>query len=165
MMYQAAILKLKERKYMIQAMLFFLAFMVIYQIVDSLNMSYQDMRETYGTYLVITNITLNITMSLLSAFLMHLSTAMVELKGKEGKGTTFGFLSVLFGVLTYGCTSCVIAFFASIGIAFSVIALPLAGLPYKLISLVLIIIGLLLVKRELIHGSCKVNLKPSNEEA
>lgn len=165
MMYQAAILKLKERKYMIQAMLFFLAFMVIYQIVDSLNMSYQDMRETYGTYLVITNITLNITMSLLSAFLMHLSTAMVELKGKEGKGTTFGFLSVLFGVLTYGCTSCVIAFFASIGIAFSVIALPLAGLPYKLISLVLIIIGLLLVKRELIHGACKVNLKPSNEEA
>lgn len=164
-MYQAAILKLKERKYIIQAMLFFLAFMVIYQIVDSLNMSYQDMRETYGTYLVITNITLNITMSLLSAFLMHLSTAMVELKGKEGKGTTFGFLSVLFGVLTYGCTSCVIAFFASIGIAFSVIALPLAGLPYKLISLVLIIIGLLLVKRELIHGSCKINLKPSNEEA
>lgn len=164
-MYQAAILKLKERKYIIQAMLFFVAFMVIYQIVDSLNMSYQEMRETYGTYLVVTNITLNITMSLLSAFLMHLSTAMVELKGKEGKGTTFGFLSVLFGVLTYGCTSCVIAFFASIGIAFSVIALPLAGLPYKLISLLLIIIGLLLVRRELIYGTCKVKMTPNNKEA
>ena len=164
-MYQAAILKLKERKYIIQAMLFFVAFMVIYQIVDSLNMSYQEMRETYGTYLVVTNITLNITMSLLSAFLMHLSTAMVELKGKEGKGTTFGFLSVLFGVLTYGCTSCVIAFFASIGIAFSVIALPLAGLPYKLISLILIIIGLLLVRRELIYGTCKVKMTPNNKEA
>ncbi len=164
-MYQAAILKLKERKYIIQALLFFVAFMVIYQIVDSLNMSYQEMRETYGTYLVVTNITLNITMSLLSAFLMHLSTAMVELKGKEGKGTTFGFLSVLFGVLTYGCTSCVIAFFASIGIAFSVIALPLAGLPYKLISLILIIIGLLLVRRELIYGTCKVKMTPNNKEA
>jgi hypothetical protein len=164
-MYQAAILKLKERKYIIQALLFFVAFMVIYQIVDSLNMSYQEMRETYGTYLVVTNITLNITMSLLSAFLMHLSTAMVELKGKEGKGTTFGFLSVLFGVLTYGCTSCVIAFFASIGIAFSVIALPLAGLPYKLISLILIIIGVLLVRRELIYGTCKVKMTPNNKEA
>ena len=164
-MYQAAILKLKERKYIIQALLFFVAFMVIYQIVDSLNMSYQEMRETYGTYLVVTNVTLNITMSLLSAFLMHLSTAMVELKGKEGKGTTFGFLSVLFGVLTYGCTSCVIAFFASIGIAFSVIALPLAGLPYKLISLILIIIGVLLVRRELIYGTCKVKMTPNNKEA
>jgi uncharacterized membrane protein YccF (DUF307 family) len=164
-MYQTAILKIKERKYIIQAILFFIAFMVIYLVVDSLNMSYQEMSETYGVGLVVTNIILNITMSLLSTFLMHLSTAMVELKGKEGKGTTFGFLSVLFGILTYGCTTCVIAFFASIGIAFSVIALPLAGLPYKLISLVLIIIGLLLVKRELIHGSCKVNLKPSNEEA
>lgn len=164
-MYQAAISKLKERKYIIQALLFFTAFMVIYQIVDSLNMSYQEMSATYGIGLVITNIILNVTMSLLSAFLMHLSTTMVELKGKEGKGTTFGFLSVLFGILTYGCTTCVIAFFASIGIAFSVIALPLAGLPYKLISLILIVIGIIWVRRELIYGSCKVNIKPKHEEA
>ena len=163
-MYKLAILKLKEKKYMIQASLFFIAFMVIYQIVDSLNMSYSEMSETYGQTLVITNVTLNITMSLLSAFLMHLSTVMVELKGKEGKGSTFGFLSVLFGILTYGCTTCVIAFFTSIGIAFSVIALPLAGLPYKLISLVLIIIGLFWIRHELIHGKCKVNLKTNTEE-
>lgn len=164
-MYQTAIFKIKERKYIIQAILFFIAFMVIYQVVDSLNMSYQEMSETYGVGLVVTNIILNITMSLLSTFLMHLSTAMVELKGKEGKGTTFGFLSVLFGILTYGCTTCVIAFFASIGIAFSVIALPLAGLPYKLVSLILIVIGIVWVRRELIYGSCKVNITPKHEEA
>lgn len=163
-MYKLAILKLKERKYIIQASLFFVAFMVIYQIVDSLNMSYAEMKETYGQALVITNITLNVTMSLLSAFLMHLSTAMVELKGNEGKGSTFGFLSILFGILTYGCTSCVIAFFASIGVAFSVIALPLAGLPYKLISLVLIVIGLFWIRHELTYGKCKVNLKTNSEE-
>jgi hypothetical protein len=164
-MYQTAIFKIKERKYIIQAILFFIAFMVIYQVVDSLNMSYQEMSETYGVGLVVTNIILNIAMSLLSTFLMHLSTAMVELKGKEGKGTTFGFLSVLFGILTYGCTTCVIAFFASIGIAFSVIALPLAGLPYKLVSLILIVIGIIWVRRELIYGSCKVNITPKHEEA
>lgn len=163
-MFNLAILKLKEKKYIIQASLFFIAFMVIYQIVDSLNMSYADMRETYGQTLVITNITLNVTMSLLSAFLMHLSTAMVEIKGKEGKGSTFGFLSVLFGILTYGCTTCVIAFFASVGIAFSVIALPLAGLPYKLISLVLILLGLFWIRHELNHGKCKVNLNQKAEE-
>jgi uncharacterized membrane protein YccF (DUF307 family) len=80
---------------------------------------------------------------------MNLSTAMVELKGKEGKSSNFGFLSVLFGFLTYGCTSCVIAFFASVGIAFSVIILPLAGLPYKLISLLLILIGLFWMSKEI----------------
>jgi hypothetical protein len=164
-MFTQAILKIKEKKYIIQASLFFIAFMVIYTIVDTLNMDYSVMRETYGQYLVVTNISLNIIMSFLSAMLMHLSTSMVELKGSEGKGSTFGFLSVLFGVLTYGCTSCVIAFFASVGIAFSVIALPLAGLPYKLISLLLISIGLLWIRYELNHGKCKVNLKETQKEA
>lgn len=157
-MFDLALKNLKERKYIIQAFLFFTVFMIIYFVIDSFNMSYKLMIETHGIYLVIINISLNILMSLLSAFLMHLSTSMVSLKGKEGKGSTFGFISVLFGILTYGCTSCVIAFFASIGIAFSVIALPLAGLPYKLISLVLITLGILFIRFELEHSKCRVNL-------
>jgi len=145
-----------KKKYIIQAVIFFIFFMVIYTTVDHLNMSYSNMAVTYGSYLVVLNIILNILMSFLSTLLMNLSTAMVELKGKEGKGTTFGFLSVLFGILTYGCTSCVIGFFASIGIAFSVIALPLAGFPYKLISLVLVMIGLYWIIREIRYGKCKI---------
>lgn len=164
-MFILALKKITEKKYIIQAILFFIAFMAIYLIVDSLNTSYTEMSETFGLGLVVTNIILNIVMSFLSTLLMHLSTAMVELKGSEGKGSTLGFLSVLFGILTYGCTTCVIAFFASIGIAFSVIALPLAGLPYKLISLLLIVAGLLWLRYELNHGKCKVNLKENIEEA
>ncbi|PKK93428.1 MAG: hypothetical protein CVV61_04660 [Tenericutes bacterium HGW-Tenericutes-6] len=158
-MFTLALEKQKSKKYIIQGLLFFLVFNLIYFIVDSLNMSYQEMISTYGMYLVIINITLNLTMSFFSAALMNLSTAMVELKGKEGKATNFGFFSVLFGILTYGCTSCVIAFFASIGIAFSVIALPLAGLPYKLVSLLLIAIGLFWMKKELDKGACNIELK------
>lgn len=156
-MFAEALKKQITKKYMIQGSLFFIFFMFIYFIVDSLNMSYQDMKSTYGLYLVILNISLNIIMSFLSAFLMNLSTSMVELKGKEGKATNFGFFSVLFGILTYGCTSCVIAFFAAIGVTFSVIVLPLAGLPYKLISLLLILIGLYWIKREISSGSCKID--------
>src|SRR5690606_3373026 len=139
----------KSKKYTIQGLLFLTFFLIIYLVVDSLNMSYQEMTLTYGTYLVVINIVLNIVMSLLSALIMNLSTAMAELKGKEGKATNFGFFSVLFGILTYGCTSCVIAFFAAVGITFSVIVLPLAGLPYKLISLLLIVIGLFWISKEL----------------
>lgn len=157
-MFRLAIQNLTKKKYIIQGTLFFIVFMIIYTIIDSLNMSYAEMLETYGLYLVIINIGLNILMSLLSAFLMHLSTSMIELKANADKGSTLGFLSILFGILTYGCTSCVIAFFASIGIAFSVIALPLAGLPYKLISLLLIVLGILFIRYELEHSKCKVNL-------
>lgn len=154
-MFKQALSMQLSKKYIIQGSLFLVTFLLIYFIVDSLNMSYSEMRETYGVMLVVTNIALNIIMSLLSALLMNFSTAMVEIKGKEGKSTNFGFLSVLFGILTYGCTSCVIAFFASIGIAFSVIALPLAGLPYKLISLLLIVIGLFWMSKE-IEKPCQI---------
>ena len=145
-----------SKKYLIQGFLFLTFFLIIYFIVDSLNMSYEEMAITYGTYLVVINIILNVIMSLASALLMNLSTAMVTLKGKEGKATNFGFFSVFFGILTYGCTSCVIAFFAAVGITFSVIALPLAGLPYKLISLLLITIGLFWIYKELQKGACAI---------
>lgn len=142
---------------MVQGLLFFAFFMVIYTMIDGFNLSYDAMSQEYGSYLVATNILLNIAMAFLSALLLNLSTAMASLKGKDSKGSNLSFVSVLFGILTYGCTPCVIAFFASVGIAFSVIALPLAGLPYKLISLLLIVIGILWTLREIKFGHCKVN--------
>jgi hypothetical protein len=157
-MFKAAIRLQKTKKYVIQGFIFFTLFMFIYTIIDTLNMSYVEMNESFGIYLVVVNITTNVLMAMLSTLLMNLSTAMVELKGKEGKGSTLGFLSILFGILTYGCTGCVIAFFASVGIAFSVIALPLAGYPYKLIALLMIGVGLYVIYRELEYGKCKVKL-------
>jgi len=154
-LYQEALHLIKTKKIVVQGLLFFIAFVIIYFVVDRLNMTYPMMIETYGLYLVIINIFLNVIMSFLSALLMSFSTAMVKLKGTEGKASNFGFFSVLFGILTYGCTSCVIAFFASFGIAFSVIVLPLAGLPYKFISLILILIGLLWIRKE-IDKPCKI---------
>lgn len=146
-------------KYIIQGIFFLLTFLFIYFIVDYLNMSYEEMALTYGVYLVVINIIVNIIMAILSTLLMNLSTAMVEIKGKESVASNLGFVSVLFGILTYGCTGCVIAFFAAVGITFSVIALPLAGFPYKIISLVLILVGLFIVLRQIHSGVCKVNLK------
>jgi hypothetical protein len=156
-MFELAFSLQKNKKYMIQGFIFLLLFLIIFFVVDSLNMSYTEMIQVYGLYLVIINIVLNIVMSLLSALLMNLSTAMVELKGKEGLSSNLGFFSVLFGILTYGCTSCVIAFFAAIGITFSVLVLPLAGLPYKLVSLLLILLGLFLIRRELMKGACRID--------
>ena len=157
-MFHQALQLQKTPKYMTQGLILFVLFMVIYTVVDGLNMSYEAMAIEYSELLVVINVSINVFMSLGSASLMNLSTAMVILKGKEGKASNFGIISVLFGILTYGCTSCVIAFFASIGIAFSVTVLPFAGLPYKLISVILIIIGLIWMYREIEHGVCKVNL-------
>lgn len=155
-MFEQALSLLKTKKYTLWAIFFFAFFVGIYFLLDSFNMPYGQMSQQFGSYLVIINVLLNIIMASLTALMLSLSTINVNLKGSETKSSNLGFLSVLFGVLTYGCTSCVITFFASIGIAFSVMALPLAGLPYKLISLLLILIGLWWTKREIESGVCKI---------
>ncbi|HET6785948.1 MAG TPA: hypothetical protein VFH18_07980 [Erysipelotrichaceae bacterium] len=155
-MFNQAIQLIKTKKSLLQIIVFFIVFMIIYTFIDRNNISYTEMSQTYGNYLIYTNISLNLIMSLLSALLLILSTAMATLKGKETISSNVSFVSVFFGILTYGCTPCVIAFLGSIGIAFSVTILPLAGLPYKIISLVLILIGLVWTYYEIEHGKCKV---------
>jgi len=145
-----------QKKYIISAVMFFAVFSVIYFLLDRLNGGYLKMQENYGIFLVIVNIFLNILMASISALMMNLSTAYMHLSGKEGKGTFFGNIAVFFGMLTYGCTSCVIAFFAAIGITLSVAVLPLAGLPYKIIALILLLVGFTWLLLEIKRGKCKV---------
>lgn len=155
-MFQIALQRITHKKTVLQTLLFFTIFMIIYTMIDSNNLSYSLMADQYSSTLVIINIALNILMAALSSLLLSFSTIMAQLKGKESMSSNLSFVSVLFGVLTYGCTPCVIAFFSSIGIAFTVIALPFAGLPYKFISLALIVIGLIWTYNEIEHGKCKV---------
>ncbi len=146
----------KQKRFIIQGIITFIIFLVLYFVLDHLNMSYPDMIKEYGLFLVITNIFLNVFMSALSAFLWNISTGLVMLTGKEGKGSFVSGFAYLFGLLTYGCTPCVIALFSIIGITFSVAILPLAGLPYKFLALVLLVVGLAWLIYEANHVKCKI---------
>ena len=146
----------RSKNYIIGLLVYFGLFMAVYFLLDRLNGGYAAMAENYGSYLVTVNILMNLIMASASAFMMMLSTAYVKLSGKEGKGTFFGSIAVFFGMLTYGCTSCVIAFFAAIGITFTVAILPLAGLPYKLAALVLVLLGTAWLVLEVKRGKCRL---------
>ncbi len=148
--------QLETKKVQRDGILFFLFFLIIFTVVDYLNMSYAEMAQSYSNTLVGVNIGLNMIMAAGSAFLMVLSSVMLKIKAIEPKGTNLGFLSVFFAILTYGCTPCVIALFANIGITFSVIALPFAGLPYKFMTLGLIVIGIAWSLYDINRGACKV---------
>ena len=144
---------LKQKKYIIQGSIFFGFFIIIYFILDYLNMSYQEMITNYGIYLVVINIILNIIMAFLSSILLISSEVMI----KGSSSSSLGFIAIIFGMFTYGCTTCVIAFLANFGIVFFVMILPFANLPYKLISLALIVLGLLLTNRRVKKG-CKLKV-------
>ncbi len=161
-MLRAVLLTLRQKNNLLAGVVYFILFSVIYYLLDVLNGGYAAMAASFGAALVAVNVAINVAMAAGTAFLMMLSTAYVRFSGKEGKGTFLGSAAVFFGMLTYGCTSCVISFFAAIGIAFSVAVLPLAGLPYKLVSLVLVGLGLLWLMLEIKRGRCKVR-KPVPE--
>jgi hypothetical protein len=114
------------------------------------------MAITYGPLLPILNIGINIIMAVLSMGMMGLTSAQFDFSGRESQGSNLSFASVLFGILTYGCTPCVISFFAAIGISFSVAVLPFAGLPYKFISLMIIIIGFVWILWSIQRTTCKL---------
>jgi len=146
----------KEKKYIVQGIIVFLVFIGLYTLLDQLNIGYGGMIDEYGSLLVVGNIILNIVMAFISAFMWNVSTALVKLTGKEGKGSFMSGFAVFFGMLTYGCTPCVIALFSTIGITFAVAVLPLAGFPYKLLALLLLILGFFWLKYETNHVKCKI---------
>lgn len=149
-------------KYLLQDSAFFIFFFGFYTYLDYLNLPYAQMAEDYGLFLPILNIIINLIMATLSALMLGLTSAQLALTGKESQAANVSFISVFFGFLTYGCTPCVIAFFAAIGISFSVMVLPWAGFPYKVISLVLVIGGFLWVLYQLRHASCEIKSDPNN---
>lgn len=140
-----------------RVILFSAFFLLIYLIVDYLNMPYSEMITTYGIWLVVVNLFLNIGMSLLSGVLLALSEGLYQAKKAMLHGENMSYIAVFFGLLTYGCTPCVISFFAVFGINFAVIALPFAGLPYKLLSLLLIVVGIVWARHDLKKNSCEVS--------
>jgi len=158
-MLREAFALMRKKTMILGAAAYFAVFSAIYLLLDRLNGGYPAMAETYGAGLVAANILLNVVMAGLTAFLMTLSTAYVKLSGREGTGTFLGSAAVFFGMLTYGCTSCVISFFAAIGISFTVAVLPLAGLPYKLIALAIVVLGVVLLVLEVRRGRCRIRRK------
>lgn len=155
-MFRTILAMQKQKKFIIQGIIVFALFITMYFLLDGLNMSYSDMITEYGLSLVIVNLILNVVMALTSAFMWNISSGLVKLTGREGKGSFLSGIAYVFGLLTYGCTPCVIAFFSTIGLTFSVAVLPLAGLPYKFMAFGLLILGLLWLIYETNHVKCKV---------
>lgn len=155
-MFKAILVMQKQKKFIIQGIIVFVLFIIMYFLLDGLNMSYADMITEYGLLLVIVNLILNIVMAFTSAFMWNISSGLVKLTGREGKGSFLSGIAYVFGLLTYGCTPCVIAFFSTIGLTFSVAVLPLAGLPYKFIAFGLLILGLVWLIYETNHVKCKI---------
>lgn len=123
------------------------------------NGNYQNMIEQFGVFITIIHIIANLIIGVMSGIMITFSIINYRFTKKEPKGNTaIPFISFIFGLLTFGCTSCVVAFLSAIGIAFTPILLPNGNLIWKMVALLFVSIGFIWILYSIQNTKCKVKI-------
>lgn len=146
----------KEKQNIIYLCLFFIFFLFIFIILDINNMPYKELSILFGNGVTLLHIFINILMSVIIAFSFTFSKISNDLYNKEPISSQAGFVSVILGFFTFGCTPCVVGFLSTFGIAFTPIIFPNGNLLWKLISLLIVTVGFVISLRYYISGKCKL---------
>lgn len=157
-MLRAVINEAKSRTNILYLIGFFSFFFGLYVFLDfEGNTSYTVMIDDFGMFIVSIHIFINVLIAVLSSIMVLFSIINYKLTKVEPKGSNaIPFLTFVFGLLTFGCTGCVVAFFSAVGIAFSPIVLPSGNLIWKLTALLFVIIGFLWIMYSIEHTKCKI---------
>ncbi|MCF7925115.1 MAG: hypothetical protein K9L26_01085 [Candidatus Izimaplasma sp.] len=145
-------------KYIILQSALFVFFLGLYVFLDfEGNISYQVMINEFGLFVTVAHFVLNIIIAIASAIMVSYSIIGFSFTKKEVSGSSaVPFLSFIFGLLTFGCTPCVVAFLSAVGIAFTPVILPNGNLPFKLMATAFVLIGMFWVLYTIKHTTCKI---------
>lgn len=149
-----------EKKNVILFSVLLIVFFGLYVFLDfEGNTNYTVMTEEFGLGVTFTHILINILIAFLSAVMVTFSTINYNLTKKEPVGSNaLPFITFLFGVLTFGCTSCVVAFLAAVGIAFTPVILPNGNLIWKFAALGIVFLGFIWIMYSIKNTKCKVKV-------
>jgi len=157
-MLRAVMKEAKSRNNILYLIVAFIFFFGLYIFLDfEGNTNYTIMNEEFGIGIVSLHIFINILIAIMSSIMVIFSIINFKLTKMEPKGSNaIPFFTFIFGLLTFGCTGCVVAFFSAVGIAFSPIILPNGNLLWKLIALILVVIGFTWIMYSIEHTKCKI---------
>lgn len=149
--------KAKEKNNLLMFIVMFLFFLALYTFLDfEGNTNYALMTTNFGLGITLLHITINIIIAVLTSIMLGFSTINYRITKTEPTGSNaIPFLTFIFGILTFGCTSCVVAFLAAIGIAFTPLVLPNGNLIWKMVALLIVVLGFLWVMYSIQHTKCK----------
>lgn len=147
-----------QRKNIILLTGLFILFFGLYTFLDfEGNTNYIIMTENFGITVVTIHILVNTGIAILSSIMVGFSIINYNLTKVEAKGSsTIPLLTFIFGILTFGCTGCVVAFLSAVGIAFSPLVLPAGNLIWKLVALLLVILGFIWIMYSIEHTKCSI---------
>lgn len=136
----------------------FFFFFALYVFLDfEGNTNYAVMTANFGLGITLIHIVMNLIIATLSSIMVGFSIINYRLTKQEPVGSNaIPFLSFILGILTFGCTSCVVAFLSAVGIAFTPIILPNGNLLWKLIAVLFVGLGFLWIMYSIQHTKCKI---------
>ena len=157
-MLKAVKLEAKKKKYLLLFIGLFILFLGLYTFLDfEGNTNYSVMTNNYGILIVLIHILINIMIAILSSIMVGFSIINYNLTKVEPVGSNaIPFFTFIFGLLTFGCTGCIVAFFSAIGIAFTPIIFPNGNLLWKFMALILVILGFIWILYSIEHTKCKI---------
>jgi len=158
-------LELKSRNYIILLISLFIFFFGLYVFLDfEGNTNYTVMKAEFSLFIVIVHIFINILIAVMTSIMVTFSIINYNLTKMEPKGSNaIPFLTFIFGLLTFGCTSCVVAFLAAVGIAFSPLVLPNGNLIWKFVALLFVSLGFIWIMYSIQHTKCKIRKGVTHE--
>ena len=148
----------KQRKYLLYGAGLFIIILGLYVFLDfEGNTNYTLMVQEFGVFIVSVHILINIIIAILTTQMLLFSAINYNLNKTEPVGSNaIPFLTWFFGLLTFGCTGCVVAFFSAVGIAFTPIILPAGNMLWKIAALLLVILGYIWIMYSIQNSKCKV---------
>ncbi|AIO18894.1 hypothetical protein KQ51_01015 [Candidatus Izimaplasma bacterium HR1] len=148
----------KTRNNILMFGLLFIMFLALYVFLDfEGNSNYLIMTRNFGIGVTIIHVIINILIATLSSIMVGFSIINYKLTKVEAKGSNaIPFITFLFGILTFGCTSCVVAFLSAVGIAFTPLVLPNGNLLWKLAALLFVVLGFVFVMYSIKNTKCKI---------
>lgn len=148
----------KKRNNIIMLIALFGFFFGLYVFLDfEGNGNYQNMIESFGLGVTIVHVGINIIIGLLTSIMVGFSIINYNLSKQEPTGSNaIPFVTFIFGLLTFGCTSCVVAFLSAIGIAFTPYVLPNGNLLWKFAALLFVVAGFIWIMYSIQHTKCNI---------
>lgn len=161
-MLSAIYIEAKKKNNILMMLGAFSFFLALYVFLDfEGNGNYTNLINEFGTGIFIIHISINIIIAILTSIMISFSIINFRLYKFEPKGSNaIPLVTFIFGLLTFGCTSCIVAFLGAVGIAFSPVVLPNGNLLWKFVALLIVILGFIWIMYSIQHTKCKIR----NEE-
>jgi hypothetical protein len=133
---------------------FFVTFLLLYTTLDFLNQGgYYEMYVNSSILIVMMHVILNIVISFIAAYTQD-NAKVINLQRKNLTNLSVAGLGL--GIITFGCTPCVVSFFLTFGITITLFVSPVATLFFKIIALLITICGYIITKYYLSKYGCKI---------